>query len=236
MYPAPPSYTCVVFLRQGDPGPRGEQGREGSTGPNGDPVRHLHSYWEAFKSYSDVEEAEQLPFQLSFPLAALFSLFPDEGRINPCSNLQHPYFTSRRQDFGSVNGGRPGPHPSLLPTPLSSVSPLIPPCLYSSWELWLSLFPLWLSCSLCLLQPKPQYGFLSEAPGCVIVIIIIIRRKRYRVSCGNCLEWLLCAAAFPHHNWAVQKTWNTWHPGSTSRDLGKTVSLHAEVTRQCYCA
>lgn len=33
---------CICFAFQGEPGPRGEQGREGSTGPNGDPVRHEH--------------------------------------------------------------------------------------------------------------------------------------------------------------------------------------------------
>lgn len=33
-----------------------------------------------------------------------------------------------------------------------------------------SLFPLWLSSSLNLLEPNPQYGFLNEAPARVIII------------------------------------------------------------------
>lgn len=56
----------------------------------------------------------------------------------------------------SLNGGDPGWSPRLLPTPARSISPLSFSVFPYSWEHRHSLFPLWLSSSLRLLQPKPQ--------------------------------------------------------------------------------
>lgn len=61
-----------------------------------------------------MEEAARLPFQLSFPLAALFSLFPDEGRINPLLKSAASIFYIKEAGFRKRERGPtwPAPQPS----------------------------------------------------------------------------------------------------------------------------
>lgn len=98
---------------QGDPGPRGELGREGSTGANGDPVRHTYN-----KTHLQSRGHKEPLFcggsvvQMHSSLVAICRfLFRTRPSSNLCPDLQHPSVALRREGFRKPKQGPTWPAP-----------------------------------------------------------------------------------------------------------------------------